>query len=110
MQYPNGNPRPGAVDRYAAGYDADGEGRDPRQMGKQSLRDLGHEGSLLKAVRANCIECCAGHLGEVAKCRMVWCPMWPYRMGTNPFHTVALSDEERARRSARLRAARPASG
>lgn len=104
--FPNGNPRPGAVARYAAGYEADGVGRDPRRMTKDELRALGHGAPLLRAIRTNCIECQGSNEAEVRRCALIWCPFWPYRMASNPFHTVALSDEQRAERAARLAAAR----
>jgi hypothetical protein len=83
-------------------------GRDPRKMQIADLRALGHGGVLLRAVRENCIECCGGNEAEVRRCRLVWCPMWPYRMGSNPFHRVTLSEEQREERRQRLEAARAA--
>ena len=57
-----------------------------------------------------------GRLGEesqsrnrpsaVSRCRLIWCPMWPYRMRSNPFRRIGLSDQEPAARQARSRAAR----
>jgi hypothetical protein len=32
---------------------------------------------------------------------MLRCPMWPFRMGTDPYHAQTLSAEERAARVAR---------
>jgi hypothetical protein len=40
---------------------------------------------LLRVIRTNCVECCAGNEAEVRRCGMHWCPFWPYRMGSNPF-------------------------
>ena len=82
-------------------------GRDPRKMTEAELAAAGHhKRRLLDAVRENCIGCCAGNAAEVRRCRMVACPMWPYRMGTNPFSTKELSDEAREAAGARLAAAR----
>ena len=39
----------------------------------------------LKAIRAKCIDCCAGQRKEVALCTAEECDLWPYRMGTDPF-------------------------
>lgn len=58
-------------------------GRDPREIdaaeweGKQRLTPI-------KAIRAKCIDCCGGSLGEVRKCVAVDCPLWPLRMGCTP--------------------------
>jgi hypothetical protein len=41
--------------------------------------------SVFKAIRDNCLECCAGSPGEVAKCACdTNCPLWPFRFGRNP--------------------------
>lgn len=46
----------------------------------------GHSGALSpgKAMRAKCLDCCAGLPGEVRLCTATGCPLWPYRMGRNP--------------------------
>jgi hypothetical protein len=60
----------------------------------------------LKAIRAKCLDCCCGHAAEVRKCVATDCPLWPFRLGTNPFRQKsALSNEERKRRASRLRRA-----
>jgi hypothetical protein len=41
--------------------------------------------SHLRVIRAKCVDCCAGQPGEVRKCVATTCPLWPYRMGTDPF-------------------------
>lgn len=51
--------------------------------------DLGHtKRALIKVIRAKCLDC-AHDPSEVRKCVSVSCPLWPYRMGKNPFHTRA---------------------
>ncbi len=42
---------------------------------------------LSKVIRAKCLDCSCGQVQEVAKCTAVRCPLWPYRMGKNPFST-----------------------
>ncbi len=65
-------------------------GRDPRRMSAAELNALGHhKRSLLRVIRENCIGCCAGHEAEVRRCALVDCPLWPYRMATNPFHAIS---------------------
>lgn len=39
----------------------------------------------LKAIREKCLDCCCGNGSEVRKCIAMDCPLWPFRMGTNPF-------------------------
>jgi hypothetical protein len=42
-------------------------------------------GTLNYAIRAKCLDCCCWQPGEVAQCTAVHCPLWPFRMGDNPF-------------------------
>jgi len=63
-------------------------------MSPEELVAMGHNPmSPLQALRAHCLDCCAGSAQEVAKCMMLRCPSWPYRMGTNP-HRKPPSDEQ----------------
>ena len=69
-------------------YEADrGEliGRDPRDL---TPDDFAAAGVPLmpspKAIRARCIDCCGGDVGEVRKCVATACPLWPLRMGNFP--------------------------
>lgn len=40
----------------------------------------------LKAIRANCLECCCGWSAyEVKLCPIKTCPLYPYRLGKNPY-------------------------
>ena len=34
-----------------------------------------------RAIRAKCLECQCGQQGEVSRCEMTDCPLWPWRMG-----------------------------
>src|ERR1700745_3216978 len=73
-------------------------GCDPRRMTVAELNAIGiHARPLLKAIRANCIDCMGGSEAEVRRCSAIKCPMWSYRMSTNPFHRQELSDERRER-------------
>lgn len=77
-------------------------GRDPRQMTVAEFNALGHvKRPLLDAIRQNCIECCGGNSAEVRRCRAFTCPMWPYRMRTNPFR-AEFSEEKREAMASRL--------
>lgn len=92
------------------GRDGDREiqvGRDPRQMTAAELAALGHrKRPILDAIRQNCIECCSGNQAEVRRCSMIACPMWPYRMGSNPFVSRDYTEEQREAARTRLAAAR----
>jgi hypothetical protein len=71
------------------------EGRDPRTMSQDELRSMGHEPmSPTQAIRAHCLDCCAGSPSEVAKCMALRCPSWPFRTGKNPWR-APMSEERR---------------
>jgi len=66
--------------------DGSTEGENPSLLSKKNFEELGHKGlAPLKAIRANCVECSGGSAAEARKCVTVTCPLWPYRMGKNPF-------------------------
>ena len=35
----------------------------------------------LRAIRAHCRECSGGNVGEIRRCRVYDCALWPHRMG-----------------------------
>lgn len=38
----------------------------------------------IKAIRAKCLDCSAGHPSEVRMCPVSDCAIYPYRLGKNP--------------------------
>jgi len=38
----------------------------------------------IKAIRAQCLDCCCGSRYEVEMCPATSCPLWPYRFGVRP--------------------------
>lgn len=38
----------------------------------------------IKAIRAKCMDCCAGQFVEVRLCTVEKCPLYEYRMGHRP--------------------------
>ena len=61
-------------------------GKLPGSLRTDTLRLLGHPKSTISAIRSKCIDCSAGRLAEIRNCAFTDCPLWPMRMGTNPFH------------------------
>ena len=79
-----------ATDGLEPAADGTVVGQDPRRLSTDELRELGHRGKpLLQAMRRRCIDCCGGKKDEVRRCTAVACPLWPYRMGTDPWHPQA---------------------
>lgn len=75
----------------------------PENLGRQDLLHLGHEPGVLKAIRRNCIQCQGGTEAEVRRCTQTWCPLWPYRMASDPFRRREMTEEKRAAAAARIR-------
>lgn len=40
--------------------------------------------SPLKAIRAKCLDCCCGQIGEIKSCVVSSCPLHDFRFGKNP--------------------------
>ena len=63
--------------------------------------------SVLKAIRAKCLDCCGNMPSEVRECHISRCALHPYRMGKNPFRKKReLTDEQREALATRLHEAR----
>ena len=61
----------------------------------------------VKSIRAKCLDCCGDMPSVVADCHIAACALHPFRMGRNPFRTVATKTEaERATMAERLAAHR----
>ena len=87
-------------------YQADeGEliGKHPNEVPSQTLSLKFRAQNPLKAIREKCLDCCCGNAAEVRKCVATDCPLWPLRMGTNPFRKKrVLSPREKCERAERL--------
>ena len=54
--------------------------------------------SPLKAIRAKCMDCSNDSYSEIANCPVTNCPLWPFRMGKNPYRKKKeLSEEQKAK-------------
>lgn len=51
--------------------------------------------SLLKVIRAKCLDCCCGQAIEVRLCPCDNCPLHEFRMGKNPYNKRVLSEERK---------------
>ena len=40
--------------------------------------------AILRAVREKCVDCSCYQLGEVRKCHITTCALWPYRFAKDP--------------------------
>lgn len=61
----------------------------------------------VKAIRAYCLECSGGQPSEVKYCPVEKCPLYPFRLGKNPFRQRReMTDDERKALGERLRESR----
>lgn len=71
-------------------------GRDPRTLSSCDLEAMGRPRiNRASAIRAKCIEFCAGSPIEVRRCGAIDCALWPFKMGTDPYR-APISEERRA--------------
>lgn len=47
----------------------------------------------IKAIRAKCLDCCAGQFAEVRLCTVEKCPLYEYRMGHRPKGDKSIDDD-----------------
>ena len=57
----------------------------------------------VKVIREKCLDCSCGSANEVKPCTAERCPLWPWRMGKNPYRNArVLTDEQKAAMRERL--------
>lgn len=61
---------------------------------------------LPKVMRTYCLECCLEKPSEVRLCQSIKCPLWPYRMGKDPFRKRKMTDEQKQEAAQRLKKAK----
>lgn len=59
--------------------------------------------SPLKAIRAKCLDCSGDYLKEIKECPITDCPLYPFRMGKNPFLKRELTEEQKTEMLKNLR-------
>jgi hypothetical protein len=61
----------------------------------------------VKAIRLKCRDCTNNQISEIDNCTVEKCPLWLWRFGKNPYRSKRImSEEDRAKASARLAKAR----
>lgn len=75
---------------------------------KDEITGLEYEGELItsaqKAIKAKCLDCCAYQKEEVRQCTSTSCPLWPFRLGKNPYKKKKeFTDEQLEERRARMK-------
>jgi hypothetical protein len=90
-----------------SGHEADGGeliGKHPGDVPAEILSLKFRAQNPLRAIREKCLDCCCGNGAEVRKCVAIDCPLWPFRMGANPFRKKReLSSKQKGEIVERLR-------
>lgn len=61
----------------------------------------------VKVIREKCLRCCCDSKREVELCPIESCPLWPWRMGKNPYRKKPVyTNEQKLAIAERLRKAR----
>ena len=77
---------------------------DPTEMTPADFAAFGIERiSRGSAVRKMCLSCMGGSPMEVRLCASAQCPLWPFRMGTDPWR-APMSEDRRQAASERFKA------
>ena len=59
--------------------------------------------NVLRAIRLKCLDCSCFQLGEVRDCPVTTCPLYPFRLGENPYRRKReLSEDEKIEIKERL--------
>ena len=51
--------------------------------------------NVLRAIRLKCYDCSSYQSNEVRDCIVTTCPLYPFRLGKNPFRKKELTEEKR---------------
>lgn len=81
---------------------------DPREMTPEDLNRLGFKRvSRGDAIRQMCLQCMGGSTAEVRRCENGACPIFMFRMGSDPWREQReMTEEQRVAGADRLRKAR----
>lgn len=64
---------------------------------------------VMRAIRAKCLDCSGGSHVEVADCLVTTCPLYPFRLGTNPWRAERSDAQREASQKALAKAKSPPS-
>lgn len=67
-------------------------------------REVSENTNVLRAIKLKCLDCSTYNINEIKECPVKNCPLYPFRLGKNPFRKKKeLSEEERNKLSERMR-------
>ena len=67
-------------------------------------REVSENTNPLRAIKLKCLDCSMFNTNEIKECPVKKCPLYPFRLGKNPFRKKKeLSEEERNKLSERMK-------
>ena len=66
-------------------------------------KEVGENTNVLRAIKLKCLDCSTYNINEIKECPVKNCPLYPFRLGKNPFRKRELSEEERNKLSERMK-------
>lgn len=58
----------------------------------------------VQAIKQNCLDCMCGDRNEVKLCPSTQCPLYPFRLGHNPYINRTMSEEQKKAAAERMAA------
>ena len=66
-------------------------------------KEVSENTNVLRAIKLKCLDCSTYNINEIKECPVKECPLYPFRLGKNPFRKRELSEEERSKLSERMK-------
>ena len=66
-------------------------------------REVSENTNVLRAIKLKCLDCSTYNINEIKECSVKNCPLYPFRLGKNPFRKREISEEERTKLSERMK-------
>ena len=66
-------------------------------------KEVSENTNILRAIKLKCLDCSTYNINEIKECPVKNCPLYPFRLGKNPFRKRELSEEERNKLSERMK-------
>ena len=66
-------------------------------------KEVSENTNVLRAIKLKCLDCSSYNTNEIKECPVKKCPLYPFRLGKNPFRKRELSEEERNKLSERMK-------
>lgn len=66
-------------------------------------KEVSENTNVLRAIKLKCLDCSTYNINEIKECPVKNCPLYPFRLGRNPFRKRELSEEERTKLSERMK-------